>query len=484
MIETGSHTNGLVKLLFVAFACTFLGHYVGGKLVSPAVFICALVAVHHAVLGATAEGSREAARLRRPFFLFVGIGALALVLSPYSGAAMQKGAFQVVGLVIVLLTASAIEDLIRGKPAEFSALLRLATTTLAVIAVVGVAQSLCSNVLGAPGVSDFSFLNEIAGGKVWGDPGMLGGLYRSASVMTEPAHFCLFLGMGAGVAILRLGLFGRGYKDATRSVMPRWGAIAIFLGFLVSLSILGYLQLLLTVAMVWAFSRRVRVTRALTLAFRIAVVGIALLVMAHLAGSEFEEKLDTINLITDADAGAETQTTISVSALALATNVQVFLSQYPENPILGIGFGAHPVAYAEHVPDWALDSELLWGLNAQGGGSLLLRLLSETGLLGTAVFLFACAGVLLRARRAILRCIESTLESGASPPPDLALAIGVAASTAGVLTMFLLRYPVYYEPLLWMLLAMTASIPAVLKATQQDRNHASQSSSSARVAQA
>lgn len=97
------------------------------------------------------------------------------------------------------------------------------------------------------------------------------------------------------------------------------------------------------------------------------------------------------------------------------------------------------------------------------GGSLLIRLLSETGVVGTALFLIGCLVVVLRARRAIQEALAFHRENSSRPSVILTLAAGVTASCAALVTVYLIRKGVYYDPPLWSTIALTAAVPQLLK---------------------
>jgi predicted membrane protein len=78
------------------------------------------------------------------------------------------------------------------------------------------------------------------------------------------------------------------------------------------------------------------------------------------------------------------------------------------------------------------------------------------------VFLAATGSLLSAARAAILARLARQRFEAEAIHPLMGAAVGVTASTATVLLMFLGRYGLYYEPLLWILLGATAAIPSIL----------------------
>ncbi|MEW5800969.1 MAG: hypothetical protein AB1847_02585, partial [bacterium] len=148
-------------------------------------------------------------------------------------------------------------------------------------------------------------------------------------------------------------------------------------------------------------------------------------------------------------------TTEAISALALASNLEVGLKALKVNPFTGWGIGGHPFAFDTYAPPWTAKYSLLLGLCKQDSGSLGIRLISETGLIGFFLFLLFLYEVI---RRALFALKEAEPSSSASIP----LCIGVLISTIGVITRVLSRYGSYYSLVFWVSLGLTSSIPKVL----------------------
>jgi hypothetical protein len=98
------------------------------------------------------------------------------------------------------------------------------------------------------------------------------------------------------------------------------------------------------------------------------------------------------------------------------------------------------------------------GMNKEDAASLLIRLLSESGILGTVAFITGWILAVTRARRVILASISARM----APNVFLSLAIGVTASMISVGIACMARAPQYYAPWLWLPMALTASVPELL----------------------
>jgi hypothetical protein len=159
-----------------------------------------------------------------------------------------------------------------------------------------------------------------------------------------------------------------------------------------------------------------------------------------------------------------------VSALAVASNVAVMVDNLPRHPLLGVGLGGHPASYERYAPPYARYSEDLEGLNAQDAASLLVRLLSETGILGTALFLLGGFGLLVSCRSAILgsRLMTDSAEKTSASSRHLswqvmAVAIGIGAGWTSVFFQYLMRAGQYYEQAMWIPIALVAVTPYLIR---------------------
>jgi len=108
------------------------------------------------------------------------------------------------------------------------------------------------------------------------------------------------------------------------------------------------------------------------------------------------------------------------------------------------------------------------GLNKEDAASLLIRLLSEVGILGTIAFIAGWILAVTRSRRSIL----ASLSAGTAPNVLSSLAIGVTASMIGVGVACLARAPQYYAPWFWLPMALTASVPEMLARVASETHRA------------
>ncbi len=119
------------------------------------------------------------------------------------------------------------------------------------------------------------------------------------------------------------------------------------------------------------------------------------------------------------------------------------------------------------MPGWIVHVPDAYGLNQEDAAGLLIRLLSETGLVGTILFLTGWLVLVVRARQAIQKALTFHVKNSLQPSPVLAAAIGLTAACIGLFVTFLLRSPAYFDPRLWVLMALTAAVPPLLNREYQ-----------------
>ncbi len=449
----------LLAALFITLPLDAFGRVVAGSLITPADLLAAAIAM--LTIERLASGRyRLHPSLDMPILMFATfllVGTLTVVMSPDSSQIFTKGFVQVGGVSIMLLTCIAIVNEVARRPALFAGYIRLSVIVLAVVSLIGVAQFILANLLGRPEMLEFSFLNRWAGGNVWYNRGSVDGIVRANSILQEPSALGMVLGTGAGVALIRLGLRGGAHRDCVRTVVPRWCAVSIVGGFLVTVSLIDFLLLLIVGGSLWTVSRKISAgaiaVSAATIFFLSGVAYAAIISALPDLGA----KLGAMGSLTSDD--LQVKRAEDLSAIALAVNLAVMRVNLSRAPMLGAGLGAHPVTYDRENPGLGrLPADIVTvGLNKEDAASLLIRLLSETGILGTIVFIAGWILAVARARRFILASRSET-----TPNVFSALAIGVTASMIGVGVACMARAPQYYAPWFWLPMALTASVPELL----------------------
>ena len=214
--------------------------------------------------------------------------------------------------------------------------------------------------------------------KWWLAPLDSGLLLRINAVCSEPAHlaYALSPAVFAGLSTF----LGRS------KLMSKFTSAIIISAFLLTFSTMGYFGL---VIMGLLFMRESGMMRGIS-RVRFALLAIALVptiyVLASFAPGISERINDNIGVML----GTKDITAINPSAFALQSNLAVTREAFKNSPILGTGLGTHARNYDRFIGlagGGRLTSFSDEGLNRADANSLFLRLLSETGLVGTIAFL-------------------------------------------------------------------------------------------------
>jgi hypothetical protein len=450
----------LLAVLFITLPLDALGRVIAGSLVTPADAVAAAIAI--VTLERLATGRyRIRARLDQPIIVFVGflfLGTLSVVFSADAPQIFVKGFVQVAGVAIMIAACIATVNEVARRPVLFADYISLGATVLGVVALIGIVQFILANGLGHPEMLEFGFLNRWAGGNVWYNRGSLDGIIRANSILQEPSALGMVLGTVAGVALIRVGIAGAAMRDAICEVISGWAAILIIAGFAVTVSLIDFMLLLIVSASIWMVSRKISVGAIAGLLAAIVVAGAVAYSAIISTLPDIIEKISSMGSITSDDLRVERAE--DISAIALAVNLAVMRANLARAPMLGAGLGAHPVTYDRENPGLGrLPADIVTvGLNKEDAASLLIRLLSESGILGTAAFVMGWIIAIARSRRAIL----ARMSTGRAPEVFSALAIGLTASMIGVGVACMARAPQYYAPWFWLPMALTASVPDLM----------------------
>jgi hypothetical protein len=441
----------LLTLLIASVPLSSLGLSISGSYVALPNLLLATWAF--AVLGAVARRSLpfaiDLSRWTIPFLVFVCVASFATLTSPFGSQPWAKGGRQLLGLGIVLVAALGLSNYVwRAQRLEHA--VTVLVRVLGFAATIAVVQFLLNNLTSLE--VSFEWLDRIGGGDVWRTPGSIGGLQRASGFVTEPAHLGRVLGLGLGVSLIRLGLVGRHHSHRLRETVPAWAALAIVAGQFVSFSLVAWaLAMVVAATVIWFSGHRK------SGALRVAILGMIVLgaglVLGPRVWPDLRQKVATLDTLGQETPELVRATDANLSALALAVNRKVMSENLRQRPLIGAGLGSHPLAYARSVGDPGV-VEGVRGLNAQDAGSLGLRLLSETGLIGTALFVGGMLWVVLGG----LERVRGVGEQESDAVHWKVLGLGLTASTVGIVFADLVRMGVYYDMVLWLSLALTAAV--------------------------
>lgn len=189
------------------------------------------------------------------------------------------------------------------------------------------------------------------------------GLYRINSIFLEPAHFAMFL---SPAAFLSLDSFFNKNKFINKRK-----AVVILSAIFLTFSASSFVVILL-MSLVF-LNRRYFI---ITIPFIVSIIVILL-------GSNFFHLriMDSLGFII----GTQDISEVNLSTFALASNYYVTLQNIASNLFLGGGFGSHEFLY---LKNFQLQSSWTMPLNYNDAGSLLLRIISELGLIGLLCLIY------------------------------------------------------------------------------------------------
>ena len=107
----------------------------------------------------------------------------------------------------------------------------------------------------------------------------------------------------------------------------------------------------------------------------------AAFMIAYTKIGDFNERInDTLALISD---DSQSLATANISSQTIIINLKIALKSFADSCGLGGGIGSHPISYERFIEDLPV-SNVVFFFNKEDANSLLLRIISELGLLGLA----------------------------------------------------------------------------------------------------
>ena len=332
---------------------------------------------------------------------------------------------------------------------------------LIVLAVLGLWQSIAMNILHVNFLADWSWakdLNPSVGG--WrGASGGMGPIRRVSSFAPEPAHYCNMLIIGMGIAIVRLFPPPFFTGSSWKAFLPsRLAAIIFLIAYILSFSLTGIVALGIVLLCYNLYFPRINWKMGLVG----LLTGLAIVVaLNYLSAGKLVQKFATIRMLLPG--GPEEQSENTLSALTLAINMKVTRASLLKEPLLGCGIGGHAHAFDTYAPAWIYSDPILPTSNRVDAGSLTLLLLSEMGIVGFAVFVYAFALILWRAWRAVRSARDNPATMQIMP-----ICSGLIFGGIAEVALYFIRMPVYYFISLWFLLALISVIPEIINQTADD----------------
>ncbi len=449
----------LVQLLYVFAPLEIVMVYAGTTELTAGIALGAMIGGVGALLLASSRLSLGWSEHRPTLymFLFLCLAALSTSQTIYGAPAIQKGAVNLAAMLAMTLMVVVVKQTFVQSPHLFLHAIRITAIMTGIAGLTVILQSFVANVLKQPRLVDLSFTNEIWGAE-WYRFAPEGNIIRGQGIFGEPSYLAAYIGIAVGLALVRLGLVGPKWRDQLRPFIPAWAATSVLVSIVLSFSSVSYVALFAGFLGTLATRMKFRVRSILLLVIGGAAALAVLALAALQAGDEIRDRIVDLAVFSQLGAandagGVDRQTNLSVQVLFL--NAYVTLENLIANPWLGAGVGAHPFAYEALVPELPLSAKTAIGLNAMDANSLFLRLLSETGILGTLVFTVAFLSAWYRTRKVVLA------NDGDANLLLKAIAIGVNGGLAGVFIAKMARGPNYYGAEFWALFALCVSIPAL-----------------------
>lgn len=234
-----------------------------------------------------------------------------------------------------------------------------------IVAVIGVIQFVSYQVHFEPGY-DYSWLLNKWGVLVGGNFGI-----RVNSIFGEPTHFGACVSAGAFVSIFNL-ISKKPYY------LSRLQSAVILIAYLLTFSGLAYFGLFIAILILlinFGFVRYVLVFAPLLIA-----------AFSYLYANvpEFRERFtSTIDIF---ETGKFRIGKTHGSSIILYNNYRIAFENFSTNFLVGTGLGSHPIAFEKYSITKKVEQRG-FDLNSQDANSMLLRLISETGLFGTILML-------------------------------------------------------------------------------------------------
>ncbi len=202
--------------------------------------------------------------------------------------------------------------------------------------------------------------------------------FRASSIFLEPSHFVFVLSPAIFISINRL-ISGNLYND----VISKKNCIIILSSLILANSSTGYMAVAFSLLLIMFYVFSIKKV------FFSSILFFACFFFLYNYSIQFQRRLNnSVKLFFSQD--SEIDGSIDLSSFTLFNNAIVAFSNLQAHPLTGTGIGSHPTAYDKYsltnlnpnLQSWLAKEEL----NKEDANSLLLRLISETGILGLILY--------------------------------------------------------------------------------------------------
>jgi len=214
----------------------------------------------------------------------------------------------------------------------------------------------------------------IAGGSKIFIPEILMIFPRSLGLSSEPANFAYIIIPGVYLALSKL------LTNQSINGHPKHYPWIILIAMLLTFSLVAYIGILLCVL----FILKEKIFKmSFGIIYRIFIL-LAVIYGIYYVSDVGKKLISLVNM--GVEVSENRLETNSYTAFALISNGVVTLNSQKENHYIGSGMNTHFYNYEKYIYQIFSSEQVLGELNAQGGGSLFIRILSEFGIPGLFAF--------------------------------------------------------------------------------------------------
>ena len=209
----------------------------------------------------------------------------------------------------------------------------------------------------------------------WYSSPATGGMLRVNSVFMEPSHFAIAMAPAMFIAVSRL------FKKNSPYLKSVWSSLILITSYLLTFSAIAYFAIALSIVLLLNIKK-----------WKYSLLLIVLVPFLSFAAYRFIPEIRMrVDSTLGVALGSKNLATSHLSVYVVASNAFVAYKSLTDNILFGHGLGSHPVSYDQYIVfdiDGGFWSNKYPRANKADAGSLLLRLLSETGLFGTIAVLY------------------------------------------------------------------------------------------------
>lgn len=189
---------------------------------------------------------------------------------------------------------------------------------------------------------------------------------RINSILPEPSTFCIVMLPAVFTSFHALFKNNKNFLNRTKSAI-------IIISVFSSLSLLGYIGMSISIFILTfhMFRQKFIILSCTCVALILAV--------SYFSIPEFKER---VNDTSDVLLGNKKIETTNLSTFTLLSNAIITLEVLKQSPIFGFGLGSHEISYNKNIDNIVEFNPNRLLLNKKDANSLLLRILSETGIIG------------------------------------------------------------------------------------------------------